>query len=216
MNWCWISSFCCVGSNELSWNFLETVNLTILTPVVLHSISVTNDITKIAKDLWKRIIHDLVDPNREKQMYRELFALLHFTIFGDLISVFHVFVARILDVPVFDPEMKPCQSVTLHQLMSFIKEEDLDLGDFLQTLSGELWVSSRLRSGNTDIIIKTMLTFRTTLPPAECLRVVSLLLITENPEVRSAAGEWSQHPQLDSASSATPLLNSTSSIHIHH
>ena len=101
-------------------------------------------------------------------------------------------ISRVLDVPGFDPDQKPYPTITLHQLSLFFREEELDMGDLLQTLAGELWISGRLRSGNTDIIIKTMLTFRSTLPPPDCLRVVALLLITENAEVRSAAVSYLQ------------------------
>lgn len=51
-----------------------------------------------------------------------------------------------------------------------------------------MWIGSRLRSGNTDIVIKTMITFRERLPPADCLRIVTLLLITDNTEISNSAG----------------------------
>ncbi len=52
-----------------------------------------------------------------------------------------------------------------------------------------VWIGSRLRSGNTDIVIKTMITFRERLPPADCLRIVTLLLITDNTEISNSAGQ---------------------------
>jgi hypothetical protein len=107
-------------------------------------------------------------------------------------KVFRVFVARVLDVPSFDPEsLKPCPNVTMHQLFNFFLEEEIqDMEDYINILAGELWISSRLRSGDTDIVIKTVLTFHGTLPPTECLQVVALLLITENAEVREAASSY--------------------------
>ena len=51
-----------------------------------------------------------------------------------------------------------------------------------------VWVTSRLRSGNTDIVIKTLLTFKDTIPPPECLRVVGLLLISDDTELRNTTG----------------------------
>jgi hypothetical protein len=52
-----------------------------------------------------------------------------------------------------------------------------------------VWLSNRLKIGDTDIVVKTLLTFRKDLPPpAECLRIIALLLITDNAEIRRSAG----------------------------
>lgn len=52
-----------------------------------------------------------------------------------------------------------------------------------------VWVCDRLKSGDTDITIKTLLSYDEPLPPSFILRVVSLLLLVDNVEVRTAAGE---------------------------
>ena len=51
-----------------------------------------------------------------------------------------------------------------------------------------VWVRGRLLSGDTDIVIKTLLTFHRSVPDAQSVRVVALLLLIDNPEVRAAAG----------------------------
>ena len=60
---------------------------------------------------------------------------------------------------------------------------------YIAILCVTVWVVNRLHSGSTDIVIKTVLTFRDSVPPSECLRVMSLLLICDNMEVRNAVGE---------------------------
>ncbi|CAH1786452.1 unnamed protein product [Owenia fusiformis] len=122
-------------------------------------------------------------------------------------KVLRCLVARILDIPMYDPDHPPPNTViTLHQFMDFFNEtEHSDLGSFADNLANddtenmslfvddlatELWMSNRLRSGTADVVIKTVLMFRDTIPPASCLRVLSLLLITENSDIRKAVTHY--------------------------
>lgn len=114
--------------------------------------------------------------------------------------VFCVFVARLLDIPQFNPNASGTTFVMMHQMMGFFNDKAGDLPEYLLMLAGELWVCGRLMSGYRDIIIKTVLTFGQTLPPPECVRRVALLMLIDDDEVRNTAMNYfkliSEHPEV--------------------
>ena len=56
-----------------------------------------------------------------------------------------------------------------------------------------VWLCNRLKSGNTDIVVKTMLTFKKEeAPPPDCLKTMALLLIIDNVEIRRSAGMFTR------------------------
>ncbi|XP_064634122.1 rho family-interacting cell polarization regulator 1-like isoform X2 [Lineus longissimus] len=100
-------------------------------------------------------------------------------------------IARILDIPAFDPDRYSNQAITLHQFMSFFNHEDrINMADYIEELAGEMWIIGRLKSGNADIVIKTILSFHKCLPPMECLKVLALLLISDNSELKETAESY--------------------------
>ena len=53
-----------------------------------------------------------------------------------------------------------------------------------------VWVVERLRSGSTDLVIKTVLTYRDRVPAPSCLRAMVMLLSAEDMEIRNAVSEY--------------------------
>ena len=53
-----------------------------------------------------------------------------------------------------------------------------------------MWIIGRLKSGDADIVIKTILSFRKSLPSTECLKVLALLLVTDDSELRETADSY--------------------------
>ena len=53
------------------------------------------------------------------------------------VAVFCVFVARLLDIPQFNPNASSSTYVTMHQMMGFFEEKAGDLPEYLLTLAGE-------------------------------------------------------------------------------
>lgn len=48
----------------------------------------------------------------------------------------------------------------------------------------------RFCAGNADIVIKSILKLRDSVPQAPCLKVMGVLLVGTNKEVEQCAGEW--------------------------
>ncbi|ELT93088.1 hypothetical protein CAPTEDRAFT_185150 [Capitella teleta] len=120
--------------------------------------------------------------------------------FADLIAerydispnkVLRTLLSRILDTT-FDP-VEQSSHVTVHQFLLFFASESSDvcLQECVLSLASELWVCDRLKSGNTDITIKTLLSYEEALPPPSCvLRVIALLLLVDNVQVRTTASNY--------------------------
>jgi len=55
------------------------------------------------------------------------------------LSVFEVFIAKMLDFPIYDSRIPMCYpNITLHQLMTYMSDEqDVDIKEYLQNLAGE-------------------------------------------------------------------------------
>ena len=49
-----------------------------------------------------------------------------------------------------------------------------------------VWILRGLKSDNVDLMLKTLVTLRSTLPPAECLKAAVMLLNHERLDIRAA------------------------------
>ena len=66
------------------------------------------------------------------------YCIKYCTIFKILFAVFRCFLARVLDITTFDPEMGNPPNVTLHQLFTYFKNQELpDINDYLLDIAGE-------------------------------------------------------------------------------
>lgn len=91
-------------------------------------------------------------------------------------------VMRLLDVPDYDPEtIKPTCIVTLHQFMSYFKEEG---GlQHVDAVANEMNMVEKLCCGESDIVIKCILMLKDSLPQSQCIKVLGVLLVGSDQEV---------------------------------
>ncbi|XP_074659944.1 rho family-interacting cell polarization regulator 2-like [Tubulanus polymorphus] len=81
--------------------------------------------------------------------------------------------------------------VTVHQyLLLFTEDPQKDMATVVDELAEPVWVQDRLRSGDVDIVIKTILSFRKTLPAASVMKVLGLLLLTDKAEMCETASSY--------------------------
>jgi hypothetical protein len=64
--------------------------------------------------------------------------------------VFEVFIARMLDFPIYDSRIAMCHpNITMHQLMTYMSDEqELDIREYFQTLAWE----GNILSSNQSIV----------------------------------------------------------------
>ncbi|KAJ8298725.1 hypothetical protein KUTeg_022785 [Tegillarca granosa] len=98
-------------------------------------------------------------------------------------------VMRILDVPSYDPDnIKPTCVVTLHQFMSYFKDEG-GLQN-VDSVTAELQMIERLCSSNPDAVIKVILSLKDSIPPAPCLKIMGALLVSNFAEVETCVENY--------------------------
>ncbi|GFN76144.1 protein fam65c [Plakobranchus ocellatus] len=100
------------------------------------------------------------------------------------IRVFHRAMACMLDVPVYSPEVGRSSAVTVYQFANFFKEHGLAK---LENIALDLRLMDRLRAGQPDTVIKTILTLREDIPSPPCLKTLSSLLVAGGSTTREMA-----------------------------
>ncbi|KAL5006333.1 hypothetical protein ScPMuIL_015139 [Solemya velum] len=104
--------------------------------------------------------------------------------------VFRNTVTRVLDVSSSYDQgtLRSSCWITVHQLVSWLKEEGgLSV---LQSIATELQLIDRFCSGNADIVIKSILKLRDSIPQSPCLKVMGVLLVGTNKEVEQCAASY--------------------------
>ncbi|XP_063400417.1 rho family-interacting cell polarization regulator 2-like isoform X5 [Mytilus trossulus] len=91
-------------------------------------------------------------------------------------------VMRLLDVPNYDPEtIKPTCIVTLHQFMTYFKEEG---GlQHVDAVASEINMIEKLCCEDSDTVIKTILQLKDVLPQPQCIKILGVLLMGSDTEI---------------------------------
>ncbi|XP_013409002.1 rho family-interacting cell polarization regulator 1 isoform X2 [Lingula anatina] len=111
-------------------------------------------------------------------------------------KVFRKTLAKILDMPSYDPDSNA--NVTLHQFLSFFSEDSRpSVAEYVEDLATELWMCGKLRSTDPDVVIKTIQAFQYDVPPTECIKLLTLLLISNNSEIKQTTVTYLQRLSSD-------------------
>ncbi|CAC5400599.1 unnamed protein product [Mytilus coruscus] len=103
-------------------------------------------------------------------------------------------VMRLLDVPNYDPEtIKPTCIVTLHQFMTYFKEEG---GlQHVDAVASEINMIEKLCCEDSDTVIKTILQLKDGLPQPQCIKILGVLLMGSDTEIADYIGMYHGLPQ---------------------
>ncbi|XP_046369139.1 rho family-interacting cell polarization regulator 2-like isoform X3 [Haliotis rufescens] len=157
--------------------------------VDLHSVmsELTDD--KALKEFWVLCVDQnvlYVHPEKLSYTMEQKFGLnIKETFDVSPARVFAYIMAKVLDLPSYDPDkLRSSLVVTLQQFVSFFKKDGLAVID---SIAQEISLMDRLCSGNTDMVIKAVLTLKEDIPSPTCLKVVGTLLIANNREINQTA-----------------------------